>query len=693
MKTRLYSSAAIALVLFSGAAAAQTAPATKDGPAGSLEDIVVTARKFTENNQKAPASIAAVNGNELQQRGVTDPQALEKFLPSTSLRRQGPVTEIFIRGIGTRIDLPNYASASAFVFNGIVIQRYGTFGLTQDLDSVQSIAGPQGTLYGGSAAGGAINLFSAKPRENFSGNGALEVGNYGTVSASAAQNLSLGGGLSMRGAFTYNRRGSYFGNGINSQDNYSGRLSILYKPTSDISALVFYSLGRDTGKPIAIATANPLINPSNPWRLPATGPVGNVIDGKFTRQNNRNDIVGANIDFSIGDNAFTYIPGYVQFTADYLYFSGLAGNEFQLYDHERQHSEELRWNRRFGRLQLSAGVLYMRDLTDFNDSLLIYVSPTATITRALNRTSQTNESYAAYAQGIYSLTDTLRVTVGGRFSRDKIDATGAGANNVPINFHNSKSRGDYKVGLDYDIAPRVMVYANVQTGYIPFGYNPDISPNTLVPQSRLFSLSGGVKSRFLDNKVELNIEGFHYNYKNFQAIAFVAATGLSTVLNADKARIYGADISLRAQITRSTRLNAGIVLESAKYTKFEGVGYNYSGNRMINAPTANINAGIEQSIPVSHYGRLLARADTHYSGSYFGNFNNFPTTRQNSFTKTDLSLTFLPPSEKWSIQGFVRNVEDQPVFTTLSPGNTRLDPSVGGLEAPRTYGVRVQVNW
>lgn len=725
MKRQLYGSTALALMLIGNSASAQSGSApsatvmksgTADAAAGAvpltatpqaggaaapgqLEEIVVTARKFSENNQRAPASIVAVSGSELLQRGISDPQALEKFLPSASLRRQGAVTEVFIRGIGTRIDLPNFAAASAFVYNGIVIQRYGTFGLTFDLDSVQSIAGPQGTLYGGSAAGGAINLFSARPRQDDAGYGALELGTYGAILGSIAQNLAVSDDLTLRGAFNYNRRNSYFHNGINSQDDYSGRLSLTYKPTSDISAFVFYNHGSDNGRPPAIATPAPFPDSKHPYRFPVTGVAGNPLNGASTRQNNDSDIIGANIDVNVGDNLFTYIPAYVRFKADYTYFSGLVGmtgrpgNQFSIYDRESQHSQELRWNRRFGRLQMNAGLFFLHDRIDFNDALLVYTAPQQFVTRVLNRTAQTNLSYAAYAQGIYSLTDKLRVTVGGRVSRDEIDASGVGANGVPIDFHHDQTRADYKVGVDYDIAPSVLIYGNVQTGYIPFGYNPDVSPNALVGQSRLFALSGGVKSRFLDNRVELNVEGFHYDYDNFQAIAFIAATGLSTVLNARKAKIYGVDVSLRAQITPTTRVNAGVVVERARYTDFEGVGYDYSGNRIINAPPVNVNAGIQQSIALGRHGELLARVDSHYSGSYYGNFNNFRNTRQSRYVKSDASLTYTAPSQKWSVQGFVRNLEDKAVYTTLSPGATSTAPAVGGLEAPRTFGARVQLNW
>ena len=101
---------------------------------------------------------------------------------------------------------------------------------------------------------------------------------------------------------------------------------------------------------------------------------------------------------------------------------------------------------------------------------------------------------------------------------------------------------------------------NVQTGYIPFGYNPDVNPVEIIPESLLFAVSGGVKARFLDNRLEINVEGFHYGYKNFQAIQFITAVGRSTVLKAQKATIHGVDLSVRARVTPTTQINGSFVM-------------------------------------------------------------------------------------------------------------------------------------
>ncbi len=666
---------------------------SSDSDTSELETVTVTARKTSENLQKAPASIVEVSGAQLEAMGVDDPQSLENVLPSAELRLEGPVTQVYIRGIGTRVDQPNFAAASSFLFDGIVIQRYGTSGLVFDLDRVESIAGPQGTLYGGAASGGAINVYSAKPSGNYDGDALVEYGDFDSVHLSVAQNAPVTDDISVRGAINYDRRDAYYSAGINSQNNMQGRFSVLAQPSEDLTILAFYSGALDHGKPITTAASSPLKFPNNPWELPAIGPAGNPINASFTHQDNWSDIVGANIEWKYGDNRFTYIPGFVDFTANYIYFTGYGGNLLHVYDHEVQDSQELRWNRTVSSFDLSAGLYYSDNKINFNDALFRPNSATAFSEVALNTTTQTDTSYAIFSQAVYSFNESLRATLGARASDDGVSAAGLGASSIPFDFQRHQTTPDYKFGIDYDLFPAILLYANVQTGYIRFGYNPDVQPSALVPESRLLALSGGVKSRFLDNRLELNTEIFHYRYSDFQAITVVNATGLSTVLNAQQAIIYGADTSLEAILPFDTRLNAGLLLESAHYDQFSGVGYNYSGNQIQDAPGVNLLAGLRHTEHLASIGDLLGEVDTHYNGGYYGNFNNFISTRQDAFTRTNISLTYTPTGSKWSIAAYVNNVENSVVYNTLSPGATPTTPASGGLEAPRTFGLRLSATW
>ena len=677
----------------------QTAPPHSAPAPATLGEVVVTARKTTENVQKAPASIVAVSGIELQKEGVTDPQKLEKVLPSANLRTETAVVQTFIRGVGSNDDVPNVQPAVAFVYNGIVVPRYGTQGLLFDVGSVQVISGPQGTLYGGSAAGGAINLNSAQPKNGFSGQGAVEGGNYGTFRVNAAQDVPAGDMLSLRGAIDYQRHDGYQTRGFDAENKLEGRISALYKPTSNFSALVFFSGAHENGTPITTLD-KPFVDRGNPWFTPAAGAIfGNPFNKSLTFNDLQTYVVGANLEWRLGENVFTYIPGYVRISDDYRQFAGDL--PLTVHDHENQHSEELRWNRNLGALKLTAGAFYLYDRINFANYIAAPVlpAPPFLLTIPIDVIPfQANTSYAVYGQAVYSVTDRLRVTAGARYSDDQIKAFGSGTVGqafLPFTYVQARQHPDWKIGVDYDLEPRVLLYGNIQTGYIPQGYAPVPSASkggNYVPESRLLAFSGGFKSRFFDNRLEINDEAYYYDYLNFQAVDFNTQTGVTTELPAQRSTIYGDEITVRVLLPRDTEFDTGANFMSAHYNEFAGPGFDYSGNQLLDAPVSNVNAGLQHDVQVADLGSLRGRVQTHYESGHYGVFSNAPGTRQGAYTKTDLTVTYTPNRASWSVQAYVDNVENQPVFGALSPGG-QFGPASGFLEPPRTYGVRLQASW
>jgi iron complex outermembrane receptor protein len=655
-------------------------------------DIIVTAQKVSESAQRSPAAIVAMNAADLEARGVADLQDLQKVVPNANLLEQGNLIQVFIRGIGTRNDLPNFAASSAFLYNGVTVPRYGNSGLIFDLGRIESIAGPQGTLYGGTAAGGAVNAYSALPTWDFSGSASAQLTNYNGVYLDIAQNLPLSDNLALRVAGTYGSRGSYYGRDLDEPESWSGRATLFFEPSENFSAQIFYTHVEDGGEPSNTLVINPLVDPSDPWFIRPIGTAGNEVSGAFTRQDSHSDIISAVFELKLGDNSFTYIPGYIDSTTDFEKFLGGSGSRgLQVFNHERQMTHEFRWNRNYGAVDIVAGVFYLNDKIDYNHGILSFAPPLQAQRTQVNATDQTNESLSVFGQAVISATDRLRFTLGGRLSKDKIDAVGLGTNDLPFDFRRSESHADYRLGVAYDISDSVMAYGNLQTGYIPFGYDADSGgPTSLVPTSDLTAYSAGLKSRFLGNKLELNSEFFYYRYSDFQAIVFNNATATSTVLNAPLATLKGVDVNIRARVTPNFNFGGGVVYEDAKYDDFKGVGatgpYNYDGNQLINAPEWNVIFGAEYIIGLGSLGELRARVDGHHSSSYYGNFTNAANQRQDAYTTADASLTFYTSDEKWSLRGFVKNIGNEPVFNTLSAGS-------GSLQAPRTYGVRLSANW
>ena len=312
--------AAVALQLLPLAAAAADAA----GAGASLEVITVTAQKVSEDLQKTAAAITAISGDQLLAAGVHDIRAVQNLLPSVRFMAENASTELYIRGVGSTLDLPNIEPPNAFNFNGIYIPREGTSVGLFDIESVELLPGPQGTLYGRAALGGAVNVEFRRPTQELETIGMLEVGDDSLVHGTLVQNLPVSDELALRGAFDYIRHDGYLRTGADSKDDYAGRLSALYTPTDELDVYVWVHGARKDGKSPNLVRrgyndgtfdGDPnAFNTSDPWddRIDPGAPTA-------SSQDYENLVVGAQVDWDLGAATLTYIPGYfhLDWTADY----------------------------------------------------------------------------------------------------------------------------------------------------------------------------------------------------------------------------------------------------------------------------------------------------------------------------------------------------------------------------------------
>lgn len=654
--------------------AAPPAGASSNSNSDVLEEVIVTATKNRSDAQSAPASITAISGATLAQEGISDTLSLEKLAPSANLRSEGPVTQAFIRGVGSNLDVPYVDPGVVYVYNGVTVPRYGTGGLIFDLDDVEIISGPQGTLYGGSAAGGAINVNATRPGFNASGSAALEVGNYGSFLGSIAQNIPITDVVAARAAFNYSEHSGYQNNGFDAPKDLSGRLSVLANVSDDFTAYAWYTGYHGTGQNYILVT-NPFVKPGNPWYAPPTDIAGDPISRGSNPRDFKSQMLGGQFDWKIGDATLTYIPGYVSLDDfSHIYLPVLP---YTTTDKEHQITQELRLAVSTGPIAWITGVYYLRDRIDFSN--VINGLPLFVIHDQID----TNASF--FGQGIYSVTDDLHLTFGGRFSYDDKKVPNGYTFPVPgpFTFSQSGEHGDFKVGADYQLTRQIMLYANVQTGYVPFGY---AQSDVRIPEERLLSFSGGEKARFFDGRLEVNDEAYYYIYRNYQIVAINPATGEQTVASPPKSIIYGNEITTRFLLTSDDSFNLGANVMSAKYVDF-GI---YSNYDMTDAPRSNITGGYKHTFNLSSAGKLVGDVQTHYESGHYTEYDHLPYTHQSAYTKTDLSLTYFSPGERWNLGAYVRNVENAAVFGAL---NNSGPVGAGFLEPPRTFGIRVAGNW
>ncbi len=476
------------------------------GPQGAgLEVITVTAQKVNEDLQKTSAAITAISGDALVSAGVYDIRAVQNLMPLVRFQAENASTELYIRGVGSTLDLPNIEPPNAFNFNGVYIPREGTSVGLFDIESIELLPGPQGTLYGRAALGGAVNVEFNRPTQELETSGVLEVGDYSLLHGTIVQNLPVSEQLALRGAFDYIERDGYLQTGADSQEDYAGRLSALYAPTDDLDVYVWLHGAKKDGKSPNLVRrgfndgtfdGNPnAFNTSDPWddRIDPGAPTASPQDFE-------NMVLGAQVDWDLGDAKLTYIPGYfyLDWAADYW----LENIPALLTAHYNQVTNELRLaSDTDSKLQWLGG-LYAYQVTNSGD-FIVGGFPLSQISR--NRL----EGYAAFGEATYSLTDAVRVTAGGRFSWDQREGEGQTAFGVPFSADEDYDNVDWKLGVELDLGADAMAYATIQTGYQPGTYNAFPATDelsNLVQSATMTAYTTGIKSRFLDDRLQVNDE-------------------------------------------------------------------------------------------------------------------------------------------------------------------------------------------
>ncbi len=687
-----------------------------DAPAAAtaLQEVVVTAQKRAEDVQKIPLAVTPVMGPKLVEQGVTDVRKIGNLVPGIVLGQDFIYTQIDIRGVGANNDAPALDPAVAFNIDGVYQARdYGTYGSFYDIDRVEVLRGPQGTLYGRNATGGSINVITNKPVDAFHAALEEELGDYNLVRTFGMVNAPLSDQLAVRLAFQQAKHNGYLTSGFNDQDSIAGRLQALYRPNSDVSLLLAGEIFNDQSNGAHTIIGLPYAQPSNPWYDPL--PVDQARAAGGASSNFADWAIHAQLDWNLGFATLTEIPAY-----KHVHVNGtdpVVGVYSKTDLIDKSYSNELRLTSNAATpLKWVIGGYFFRE-DDYSNSDYFSHSKFFSFDSITINPDIKEVSWAAFGQATYAIQPNLRVTGGLRYSIDTKSATGDDktylsfggpaflSGTVPDNFPETTWHHlDWRVGVDYDLTPQSLVYANVATGYLEGGFNIGsqigLLPN-FVPE-KLLAYTVGNKNRFFDDRLQLNWEAFYYDYKDYIVSVYLtagAAVGQFALFNTP-AKIYGGEIEGVFRATPNDTFTANLALLHARYgtfvQTFVSTGLtNLSGKTLEKAPSASIQAGYEHVFELAHGDEIRFGVQTSYSSSYWTLFDQTPGSKQPSYTRTNLVLTYQAPGRRWHVQGYVDNLENAAVIATAAPPNTASGGKIPWLhiEAPRTFGARFGVNF
>ncbi len=660
-----------------------------------LEEVIVYAQKKPSTVQNTAASLSVIGGKQALQAATVDAADLLKNVVGVEVQGAARGLVFAIRGLGS--DLPPGVGESSVStnFDSVYSIRAeaGTLGF-YDLDRTEVLRGPQGTLYGRNATGGVINFYSKKPvLGETEGYVSAAAGNYGFYRLEGAYNVDLGDTHGLRVAAVTTDRDGYLSNDHMDSEGNGARLKYLFQPSDDFSLMLGYDfihLGGRGGGGVEDAK----------W---ATGDYYETSDPLIGDGQDYNaHKVYANIEANVGPGKLTVIPAYQTAQGDNEGFFGGRGNSGEDPADVTQNSLEVRYsNLEDSKIQWVVGLFHYDYEQAQNGFELSRDGTLGPYQENFNK----GESDAIFGQVTIPFSDVTRLTLGGRYTDDHREAFGT-TPFPPFSIEGTKDDSfvDWKISIEQDVSEDVMMYAQAATGFRPGGIS-NFDGSVFDPEE-LLSYEFGVKSRFWNERAQLNASYFYYDYSGYQvADFFFGPTGPNLVFyNADAVN-SGLEMEFILIPTENGKLNISATYLDSEITSdlclnpfgyfgpsddsctdAGAVGLNFNGERLPHAPEYSIKAGYDHRFESSAGWSLTPRVDVRLIDEQFVSANNQEVARQDSYVVGDLSLTWATEDDSLSVSAYVKNVSDEAVKTGYFVGYT-----LPG--APRTYGINLVKNF
>lgn len=577
---------AIGLSLLPSVANAQTTDETAKSDAG---DIIVTAQRREQRLQDVPIAITAVGNEQLAQRGVTDISGLVGASPGVSIANYAGISATAIasiRGVSGQVLPIGSGQAVAFYLDGVFLTRPdGAFFSLDDVERLEVLRGPQGTLYGRNATGGAINIITRDPGNTVRGGINVSYGNYNTVSARASLSGPLGGGFAAGISASLDRHDGYItntvtGHKMNARKAFTVRGKLKYANEGDtFSAVLSGDYAQNNGTPVF----------KNPFAFPAATFIGigdpnqyssDAISESLDKADSTSQGVALTLNLRAADHLkFTSITSYRDTFTDTGYdvdSSASAVLRAIGVNSSKSFNQEIRGVYDSDALTFTFGANYFHEKATFGVGT---GAPSAAI-RPLGPFSASNlNAFAVFGQLEYHLTPQLSLVGGLRYNHEKRDFTVdytqpvlvGGATGLLVPGSVSGNVVIPSFGLNYQATPDVLLYAKASQGYQAPGFNfsPGIAvtvPNTFAAE-KLWAYEIGAKTQFLDRHVTLNFAAFRYDYNNLQ-VRSVIGVGLTRIDNAAGARNQGAEASLEVRLSGGLSFGGQVTYLDSKFLNF-----------------------------------------------------------------------------------------------------------------------------
>jgi iron complex outermembrane receptor protein len=701
------------------AAAPQEAPEL-----GKLEQIVVTAQKRPQTAQTAPLAITAISAEALVNAGVqssNDIADLTSGLRISPVFGTGNIPNIAIRGVGLNDFRDYHESPSAIYVDEVYKGALASLDFQLfDINRVEVLKGPQGTLFGRNATGGLIHYVTKKPTDYFDSFVRGSAGNYGDLNLEAAVGGPLSGTVSARVSVMAHRN-----DGIQQNQNPApGAEDANQVDLKAIRGQLNFDISSDTNLLLSAETSSNKNKGGNPYRY---APSYTGSDGlSRVDEANRNVVVGTsdlndinvspglyvNSDYSAGTARLNVglgraelisITNFQDFTKRQRQDCDSAPADFcfTLFDsNTRQYSQEFRLEGSSDALKWNMGLYYFSLKTDGSQALtgpiagIFFGAPSGT-----TAFDTETKSWAVFSQIDYKLTDSLSLNAGLRYTDDKKDMSQTfliGVLPGGVVYDRSTigdlakqdtSNTSYLAKLVWNASRDTMFYGGVSTGYKAGTFNSGFGPVALrdysVKPEKLTSYEAGFKSEFADRTHRLNGAVFHYDYKDHQAFVFRDLSQL--LFNAD-AKIDGAELEYSGYWTKALLVTAGAAFLNTRVKDVQDASGAIRDRKMVLAPDFTANAMARYTMNLASGGTLAFQVDANYSSSVFFDNLNQPGLEEGPSYQLNSRVSWVP-SKSWEVAAWVKNMTNKVYRIYAFDLTADLGYIQEAYHAPRTYGL------
>ena len=715
---------------------------------GFSDEIVVTAQRREESLQDVPISINAFSANQLQELRIDRPAEIAALAPGTFVSgSRGDQNPIFsIRGLSLNDTFSNNNPTVGIYFDEVIQPFTPMLGFQMfDLARVEVLKGPQGTLYGRNTTGGAINFISRRPSDVLEGYATASYSRFNRFELEAAVGGPIADTLSFRlSAKATEQTGGWQTNALTGEEigdvsRASARAQLLWTPTPALDVLLKGTISKDNsdqqlrehvGYYAGAFGAGGFCAPALAGRRDE-GPCVDFL-GYFDPTEDRRTVENSAIygyrsnadawdltligNYDLGGATLTSVTGYNSFdrvAGDDSDGAALIELDSRFTDKIRSFTQEVRLTSdNNSPLSWVGGLFYSWD--EIDGATLQALDDHIFRTRVDTRFIQTTESYAAFGQATYSLTEALRLTAGLRYTHetkgfvyDSVDLDPFGTTSLPtpvagIVDELSEDNLSGKIGIDYDVTRNILLYASASRGFKSGGYKAAIAfnPEELVPfgGETVDAFEAGAKTTLGGGRLVLNFAGFYYDWHDFQALVTEIRSGINVIVlsNAGDARVYGGEFDAQYRATDRLQLRASASLMDSKITNFNNApgSPDFTGNTLANSPDFSFSGSVRWELPIQGNGwGSYVLGDASYRSRIYYSLANRLQNSQDGYWLANARVAVAADDGAWEAALFARNIFNK-LYVSQSYDNWGgIFPSQNFLGDPVTYGASITIRY